>query len=198
MSTISPSKAPFLGTRALRGPRPPARGRVPWRGRSGCASRSSPSRSGAGGRPPRSPKLPSAPKGPRPTGARSRSSPEKASPLGTPWPPRLRAAGCRAPSRRFEPLEATILPAVQVPRDARLAASGVGGDALDALPPAREAQNLGAQAHLAPQVGVLFDLSQSSVLFRFQSDVSWRRHIAIISWRYLSPGPTSTRNLLAA
>ena len=62
-------------------------------------------------------------------------------------------------------LRAALLPAVEVPPDARLGAPGVSGDTLQAPSPARKAQNLGAQTHFGLEVGVLLDLSQPDVLF---------------------------------
>src|SRR3954453_20247515 len=69
-------------------------------------------------------------------------------------------------------LQAAPFPAVQIAPDTGLATPGVGGDGLHVGAPLGEAQNLGAQAHLGLEIGVLLDLSQSSVFFLGQSNES--------------------------
>src|SRR5215204_4518927 len=56
---------------------------------------------------------------------------------------------------------------------------------LQLLSPASEAQNLSAQSHRGLEVRILLGLSQRSVFFGLQSNETWCRHIAIISWRHL-------------
>ena len=64
-----------------------------------------------------------------------------------------------------QPLQASLAPAVEVPSDARRRAAGVRGDLLHVRAPVREAQDLGAKAHLGLEIRVLLDLSELGIFF---------------------------------
>jgi hypothetical protein len=62
-------------------------------------------------------------------------------------------------------LQAPLVPAVEVPGYARRGAAGVRGDLLHVRSTIREAQDLGAKAHLGLEIRVLLNLPEPGIFF---------------------------------